>query len=103
MNKAVWLVALVAACGPSKVSDLRWEAPPAPPEPSASVGHAEPGPEAPQTFADYREALIDELLAADPGWGRSVGLHRYDGLLSDYSKAGVDKHIARLRTALEAD
>jgi uncharacterized protein (DUF885 family) len=50
---------------------------------------------APQQTADQKfEALaknyIEKLLEMKPEWATSLGDHRYDGRLNDYSMAGVE-------------
>lgn len=98
MKRRAWMLVLCwLGCGPAPGYEPE---PPTSPVPEDGTGHAEPGHAANGTFASYRDGLVDELLAADPQWGRQVGLHQYDGKLFDYSDAGIQQHIARLQKAV---
>jgi uncharacterized protein (DUF885 family) len=48
-------------------------------------------------FAMVAEEFIDGYLAWRPGLGMSLGLHKYDGKLSDYSRASLDAELKRLK------
>ncbi len=98
-SAAVGLLGLVAACGewtppqPPPVASI-----PAYPDPTnrpPKRGHEEK-PEG-SAFATLRDRILDQWLADDPSLGRSVGLHRYDGKVGDYSAAGIQARIARLK------
>jgi hypothetical protein len=43
-----------------------------------------------------RDRMFDEEVANNPGFGRDLGLHAFDGKLADYSPAGIAARIARL-------
>lgn len=45
------------------------------------------------------DAILDDLLADDPAWGRMLGLHAYDGRVTAYSASSIADRIARLRRA----
>jgi hypothetical protein len=50
-------------------------------------------------WASTRDALIEEYLAANPGFAVSLGRHEYDGKLPDWSASGITVEIARVRAA----
>ncbi len=50
-------------------------------------------------FASYADQLVHTYLGLTPSWGRSVGLHQYDGKVADYSQAGIVKQIGILKRA----
>lgn len=50
-------------------------------------------------FSSYADGLVDAYLSLTPAWGRYVGLHQYDGKISDYSRSGIAKHVATLKKA----
>jgi hypothetical protein len=88
------------------------ESPSTPPVPAASAAptlsaSAAPSPAittrtaaAAPAFALLRERLLAEWLALDPAFGRSVGLHEYDGLVADYSRVALDKQATSFAMAL---
>jgi uncharacterized protein (DUF885 family) len=49
------------------------------------------------TFNKLSEEFIAGYLAARPEQGVGLGLHAYDGKSTDYSKANLDKELARLK------
>jgi hypothetical protein len=59
--------------------------------PSHTIATAQP------TVGSALDALLDELLADDPGWGRGLGLHQYDGRVPTYSAAAIEARVERLR------
>ena len=90
--KRLVLALLVVGCGPAPVPT---QAPDTGHEQAASVSPTG----ATAAFASYRDQLIGELLSMAPSWGRSVGMHQYDGKVADYSKAGLAASIAQLTEA----
>lgn len=48
----------------------------------------------------FSDAYIEATFKADPYFAVYQGRHEYDGILPDWSKAGIDAEIARLKTAL---
>jgi len=46
------------------------------------------------------ERFVDDTLAANPGMGRTAGLHAYDGKLTPTTAAGVASDIARAKAYL---
>lgn len=59
-------------------------------------------PAAPHPAAASWDALVDEFFDQayfkfNPSQGTSAGLHQYDALLEDYSRAAVDQEVAALR------
>src|SRR5690242_18944570 len=55
-----------------------------------------------QTTGDHFRHLADEYFSQavfkfEPTYGTTVGLHQYDTHLEDYSRAGVERHIAALK------
>ncbi len=61
------------------------------------VEHADCTPRA--TAASEAESVLDELIERTPSMGRGLGMHRYDGRLSDYSKKGIADRKAWLGQA----
>lgn len=49
------------------------------------------------TFQKISEEYIDGYIAARPEQGVALGWHAYDGKTTDYSKASLDKELARLK------
>ena len=52
-----------------------------------------------QTFVDD---YIESYLEAHPAWAVAMGRHEFDGLLPDWSAAGIAAEIARLKAAKQA-
>lgn len=50
-------------------------------------------------FGPVRDRVLDEILEDDPGLGRSLGLHVYDGKVAPISAAAIEARAARLRRA----
>ncbi|WBX83059.1 DUF885 domain-containing protein [Sphingosinicella microcystinivorans] len=66
------------------------------------VAACDSAPKAPPK-ADWKafsDAYIEATFKADPYFAVYQGRHEYDGILPDWSKAGIDAEIARLKTAL---
>src|SRR5271166_1842301 len=75
----VWLLLLFAGCARL-------------PQPSApSTGAAD------ATFARLADDYIAGYLAWRPQIGTSLGLHEYDGKVTDLSQASLDAELARLK------
>ncbi|MFQ6115753.1 MAG: DUF885 family protein, partial [bacterium] len=49
-------------------------------------------PSADQRFEALAKNYIEELLKINPQWATSLGDHRYDHLLNDYSLAGIERN-----------
>ena len=69
------------------------------------AGCANPAPRSNGRTANADAAfnhLADDYLAGylawRPGSGVYLGLHQYDGLVTDYSKASIDAELARLKS-----
>jgi hypothetical protein len=102
VSKAVFIALLslsfAVACRQSE--------PPAP-QPDSATAPASPAElqqDAPASLpAEAWQAFIDDYiedyLAAHPAWAVVAGRHEYDGLLPDWSRAGIAAEIARLRAA----
>ena len=62
-------------------------------------------PQARQVFAETWEQFvtrqIEAHIAAHPQWAVTQGRHEYDGQLPDWSRAAIEKEIARLHQARE--
>lgn len=84
------LLALLA-CGPRPA--------PSPPSPAASAAPSAVV-SAPVAVPDTPEAMLDAWLERRPGWGRTIGLRKYDGRVPDYSRAGLDAHQAWLEAVM---
>lgn len=66
------------------------------------VAACDSAPKAPPK-ADWKafsDAYIEATFKADPYFAVYQGRHEYDGVLPDWSKAGIDAEITRLKTAL---
>jgi uncharacterized protein (DUF885 family) len=50
-------------------------------------------------WPEVRDALVEEYLKAHPGFAVVQGRHEYDGVLPDWSAAGIAKEIERLKAA----
>lgn len=66
--------------------------------PGVSAPKPASSPARPESFAALRDRVVDRFLAAEPSRGRSAGLHVYDGLLADYSAAGIETRLRELDT-----
>ncbi|MBK9327780.1 MAG: hypothetical protein IPM95_00405 [Sphingobacteriales bacterium] len=49
-------------------------------------------------FEAFSEKFVTEYLDWHPAYGVYLGLHRYDGKTTDYSKAGLDKQLEWLKS-----
>jgi uncharacterized protein (DUF885 family) len=83
-------IVVVAGCGrePEPVSSSS----PARTSSSSSAGTAE-------SWSKVRAQLIEEYLKAHPAFAVVAGRHEYDGLLPDWSAAGIAAEIGRLHAA----
>ncbi len=52
-----------------------------------------------ETWPAFIDRQIEEHIAAHPQWAVTQGRHEYDGQLPDWSRAGIEKEIARLHRA----
>jgi uncharacterized protein (DUF885 family) len=66
------------------------------------VAACDSAPKAPPTadWQAFSDAYIEATFKADPYFAVYQGRHEYDGILPDWSKAGINAEIARLKTAL---
>jgi uncharacterized protein (DUF885 family) len=60
---------------------------------------AEPTPLPDQAFQKTADEYIHGYLAWRPQTGTALGLHRYDGRLTDYSRESIAAELARLKAA----
>ena len=67
----------------------------------ATEPSADQVPEFQSPWDDFINEFIEEHLAAHPAFAVMQGRHEYDGILPDWSKAGIDREIARLHQARE--
>lgn len=89
------LLGLLGACQPADG-----------PQPPAAVAEADPAREV-TAAADvavgrwdrFVDSYIEAFLAAHPAFAVVQGRHEYDGLLPDWSAAGIAREIARLKQA----
>lgn len=51
------------------------------------------------TWASVRDGLIEDYLKAHPAWAVVQGRHEFDGMLPDWSPAGIAREIERLEAA----
>jgi uncharacterized protein (DUF885 family) len=51
------------------------------------------------SWSEVRDALVDDYLKAHPVFAVVAGRHEYDGMLPDWSSAGIGAEIRRLRDA----
>ena len=51
-------------------------------------------------WAAERTAFIEADLRASPGFAVHAGRHEYDGQVGDFSRAGLEREVARLKAAL---
>ncbi|MDX1555814.1 MAG: DUF885 family protein, partial [Xanthomonadales bacterium] len=58
-------------------------------------------PEFESPWDAFVNEFIEDHLAAHPAFAVMQGRHEYDGILPDWSKAGIDREIARLKQARE--
>ncbi len=54
-----------------------------------------------QQFEELASRFLETYLAAHPEEATTLGDHRYDARMSDYTQAGVDAHIARCEAYLD--
>ncbi len=78
------VVAVLAGCGPKQKTD----------QAAAATDTTTAGNTA---FGTLAEAFIADYLAWRPQTGTYVGLHEYDGKVTDYSRASLDAELARLK------
>ncbi len=52
----------------------------------------------PRSWAQTRDAIVEEYLKAHPAFAVYQGRHEFDGQLPDWSAAGIAAEIARLKT-----
>lgn len=52
-----------------------------------------------ETWPAFIDRQIEEHIAAHPQWAVTQGRHEFDGQLPDWSRAGIEKEIARLHRA----
>jgi len=52
-----------------------------------------------ESWNQFVTRQIEETIAAHPQWAVTQGRHEYDGQLPDWSRAGIEKEIARLHQA----
>ena len=52
-----------------------------------------------ETWEQFVTRQIEAQIAAHPQWAVTQGRHEYDGQLPDWSRAGIEKEIARLHLA----
>lgn len=66
------------------------------------VAACDSAPKAPPKadWKSFSDAYIEATFKADPYFAVYQGRHEYDGILPDWSKAGIDTEIARLKAAL---
>jgi uncharacterized protein (DUF885 family) len=64
----------------------------------ASERPAEPPPA--NTWAQTRDAIVEEYMKAHPAFAVYQGRHEFDGQLPDWSEAGIAAEIARLKAWL---
>jgi uncharacterized protein (DUF885 family) len=57
-----------------------------------------PSSDADKVFARVADDYLGGYLAWRPLAGTSLGLHQYDGKLTDYSRASIDAELARLKS-----
>jgi len=55
-----------------------------------------------ETWEQFVDRQIEAQVAAHPQWAVTQGRHEYDGQLPDWSRAGIEKEIARLHQARDA-
>jgi len=53
-------------------------------------------------FSKFADRFVDEYLAWRPAEGVALGLHEYDGKMTDFSKRSIDAELTRLRKAERA-
>ena len=93
----VLLVLMLLGCSPADDA-----APPSLPEAGDSVAaDVESGDDLPP-WDDFVDDYIEASLAAHPAWAVTQGRHEYDGQLPDWSRAGIEAEIERLKAAREA-
>lgn len=65
------------------------------------IAACDSAPKAPKAdWKAFSDAYIEATFKADPYFAVYQGRHEYDGILPDWSKAGIDAEIARLKAAL---
>ena len=60
-----------------------------------------PGSTGAAAWDDYVAALLESEFEADPPTAVRAGRHEFDGRLPDWSRAGIDNEIHRLRVQRE--
>ena len=49
-------------------------------------------------FDELARAFLEDLYQRQPTWATSLGIHKYDDRLDDYSRNGVDRSVASARS-----
>jgi hypothetical protein len=70
---------------------------PAPATPAASPANTAEG-----TWSGFAAAFIESRMKADPYFAVGSGRHEFDGQMPDWSRAGLDADVARLRESKAA-
>jgi uncharacterized protein (DUF885 family) len=78
------VVVLLAGCGPQQKTDQAGAA-----TETSATGNA--------SFGKLADEFIAGYLAWRPQTGTYLGLHEYDGKVTDYSRASLDAELARLK------
>ena len=52
-------------------------------------------------WPEFVNNFIEASFKANPGFAVSQGRHEYDGQIADLSPAGMQRDVARLKTAIE--
>jgi uncharacterized protein (DUF885 family) len=99
---AVGLLGLLGSLG--SLAGCEGWVPPQPPPVSSIPAYPDPttrppGAARPQVsaFASLRDRVLDQWLADDPSLGRAVGLHELDARVGDYSAAGIQARVGRIK------
>lgn len=92
---AALCAAALGACQSAPAAPVTQHAPPA-----AAAPH--PGGSPASEVGTLLDDTLDQLLAEEPGWGRGLGLHQYDGRVPAYSPDALRGRIGRLRVAHQA-
>lgn len=92
-TSAVVCVLLLSSCAATP-------SPPAENDPSPA-GTAQTTPAPGPNWEDHVHATLDAYFGAHPAFAVVQGRHAFDGRLPDWSKAGLDAEIQRLRAARE--
>lgn len=60
-----------------------------------------PTSDAEETWDGFVDRYLDEYFVAHPAFAVVLGRHEFDGQLPDWSRAGIEREIARLRSTRE--